>query len=124
METLENGWSKIDYNGTEAYIKTEFLEVVEGAPTTEGETTEGETAAGETTEGEGGTETSSATTATTSGKVTVKATVNIRESASETGNRLGVAYRGEQFDLIEKSGDWCKITYKGQTAYVKADFVE
>ncbi len=124
METLENGWSKIDYNGTEAYIKTEFLEVVEGAPTTEGETTEGETAAGETTEGEGGTDTSSATTATTSGKVTVKETVNIRESASETGNRLGVAYRGEQFDLIEKSGDWCKITYKGQTAYVKADFVE
>lgn len=121
LEALENGWSKIDYNGTEAYIKTEFLEVVDAAGDagTEG-TTEGDTG----TESTEGTDTSSATTATTSGKVTVKETVNIRESASETGNKLGVAYRGEQFDLIEKSGDWCKITYKGSEAYVKADFVE
>ncbi len=119
LEALENGWSKIDYNGTEAYIKTEFLEVVETAAGDAG--TEG-------TEGDAGAEaagdTAAATTATTSGKVTVKETVNIRESASETGNKLGVAYRGEQFDLIEKSGDWCKITYKGSEAYVKADFVE
>ena len=27
-EVLENGWSKIDYNGQEAYIKTEYLEEV------------------------------------------------------------------------------------------------
>lgn len=30
-ETLDNGWSKIDYNGQEGYIKTEYLEVVESA---------------------------------------------------------------------------------------------
>lgn len=27
-DNMDNGWSKIDYNGTEAYIKTEFLETV------------------------------------------------------------------------------------------------
>ncbi len=123
LEALENGWSKIDYNGTEAFIKTEFLEVVDAAAAPEGETSEG-TTDGEGTEAAGETGNASATTATASGKVTVKETVNIRESASETGNKLGVAYRGEQFDLLEKSGDWCKITYKGSTAYVKADFVE
>ncbi|MCM1104589.1 MAG: SH3 domain-containing protein [Clostridium sp.] len=28
-ESLENGWSKIDYEGSEAYIKTEYLQVIE-----------------------------------------------------------------------------------------------
>lgn len=30
-ESLENGWSKIDYEGNEAYIKTEYLQVIEAA---------------------------------------------------------------------------------------------
>ena len=30
-EELESGWSKIDYNGQEGYIKTEFLELVSAA---------------------------------------------------------------------------------------------
>lgn len=30
-ETLENGWSKIDYEGREAYIKTEYLQVIEAS---------------------------------------------------------------------------------------------
>lgn len=105
-EEMENGWSKIDYNGQEAYIKTEFLEVVNGAATAEGD------AGGETAPAAAG------------GKVTVKENVNIRGTASETGEKLGVAYRGEQFDLLETANGWCKITYKGQEAYVKADFVE
>lgn len=110
-EEMENGWSKIDYNGQEAYIKTEYLEAVGGsADAVEGETT----AEGENTESQ----------AATGGKITVKENVNIRETASETGNKLGVAYRGEQFELIEKANGWCKINYKGQEAYVKSDFVE
>ncbi|MDO5572898.1 MAG: SH3 domain-containing protein [bacterium] len=125
LEALENGWSKIDYNGTEAYIKTEFLEVVEAAGGEAGDAAAGDAGTdAESTDEAGATDSGSATTATTSGKITVKDTVNIRESASETGNKLGVAYRGEQFDLIEKSNGWCKIDYKGSTAYVKADFVE
>ena len=125
LEVLENGWSKIDYNGTEAYIKTEFLETVESTGGETGDAATGDAdATTEDTDGTGATDSDSATTATTSGKITVKDTVNIRESASETGNKLGVAYRGEQFDLIEKSNGWCKINYKGSTAYVKADFVE
>ncbi|MDE6419345.1 MAG: SH3 domain-containing protein, partial [Lachnospiraceae bacterium] len=28
-ESLENGWSRIDYEGSEAYIKTEYLQVIE-----------------------------------------------------------------------------------------------
>lgn len=31
IEALDNGWSKVDYNGQDGYIKTEYLEVVESA---------------------------------------------------------------------------------------------
>lgn len=107
-EEMDNGWSKIDYNGQEAYIKSEYLEGVSTA-SPDGAETEG-----------GGT----GNQAATGGTITVKENVNIRETASETGNKLGVAYRGEQFELIEKANGWCKIKYKGQEAFVKADFVE
>ncbi len=117
LEALENGWSRIEYNGSDAYIKTEFLVPADEAAPADGTEEAADTTAETEDNGE-------ATTESTSGKVTVKETVNIRETASETGNKLGVAYRGEQFDLLEKTSDWCKITYKGKTAYVKSDFVE
>ncbi|MCR5419915.1 MAG: SH3 domain-containing protein [Lachnospiraceae bacterium] len=105
-EEMENGWSKIDFNGTEAYIKSDYLEVVEEAGTSDSDSSEGidGTSSG--------------------GTITVKENVNVREGASETANKLGVAYRGDKFELIEKKDGWCKIKYNGKEAYVKADFVE
>jgi uncharacterized protein YgiM (DUF1202 family) len=109
-EKMENGWSKIDYNGKEAYIKSEFLESVEDSSSSEGTASEdGESTASNLKPGD---------------KITVKENVNVRKSASETGEKISTAYRGEQFELIELSGGWCKIKYKGEEAYVKADYVE
>ncbi len=117
-EEMENGWSKIDYNGQEAYVKSEYLETVGGAA-------EGDTAAdGADVNTEDAGASNASTTTAAGGKVTVKENVNIRETASETGNKLGVAYRGEQFDLVENANGWCKIKYEGKDAFVKADFVE
>ncbi len=109
-EKMENGWSKIDYNGKEAYIKSEFLEDVE-------------TSSGESSESSEGASTASSNMKP-GDKITVKENVNVRKSASETGEKIATAYRGEQFELIELSGGWCKIKYKGEEAYVKADYVE
>ena len=103
-EEMDNGWSKIDFNGQEAYIKSEFLEVVD---------TGSSDAAGDTS-----------TEASAGGKITVKENVNVREQASEISNKLGVAYRGDQYELVERAGDWCKIKYEGKEAYVKSDFVQ
>ncbi|MCR5268267.1 MAG: SH3 domain-containing protein [Lachnospiraceae bacterium] len=99
-EVMDNGWSRIDYNGADAYIKSDYLEEVTEEVPEEG------SAIG------------------ASGKVTVKENVNIRETPSETGNKLGVAFRGEQFDFVELTDGWAKIKYDGKDAYVKADFVE
>lgn len=111
LETMDNGWSKIDYNGEEAYIKSEFLTAVTGdAPAaTDTEDTPAADTASETA----------------SGTVTIKETVKIRGGASTDSEQLGSAYQGEKFDLLMKQADgWCKIKYKGQTAYVNADYVE
>lgn len=58
------------------------------------------------------------------GTVTVLENVNIRDGASETANKVGVAYRGDKLELIERLNDWCKIQYGDMEAYVKAEFVE
>lgn len=114
-ENRLNGWSKIDYNGKEAYVKTEYLEVSD------------EKAVGEAPETE---ETQTETTTTepldTSDKyVMAKETVNVRKSASQTAEKLGAVYPGEKLELIMQQADgWCKVKYKGQTGYVKTEYVE
>ena len=115
-ETKENGWSRIDYNGTEAYIKTEFLAVVNG----ENSDAQNEeiTAQNETTTAQDDVE-------TVAGKIVVLETVNVRKSASETADRIGTAYQGEYYDLVMEQADgWTKIKFNGQVGYVKSEFVK
>ena len=70
-------------------------------------------------------ESTDADSGTVSGTVTVKENVKVRTSASTTADSLGTAYVGEKLDLIMKQADgWTKVKYKGQTAFVKSDYVE
>ncbi len=119
VEKLGNGWSEIIYSGSTAYIKSDYLEDYE---TEEVTVTVGGTDS-ETTETE---ETAQSTDSNTvTGTVTVKDTVRIRKSASTDSEQLGTAYRGDKLDLIMQQADgWTKISYKGQIAYVKSDYVE
>ncbi len=103
-EAMENGWSKVDYNGTEAYISSEFLEEVHSAPA--------QAADGSTVE-----------------TVKVKSgagTINVRSSAStaDSSNKIGSARGGDSFELLERLDGWCKILYNGKEAYISSDFVE
>ncbi|MCR5687509.1 MAG: SH3 domain-containing protein [Lachnospiraceae bacterium] len=108
-EKMENGWSKIDYNGREAYIKSDFLEPVEDESSDSSSSDSKESSVSNLKPGD---------------KITVKENVNVRKSASETGEKISTAYRGEQFELVELTNGWCKIKYKGEEAFVKADYVE
>lgn len=118
LEERGNGWSKVEYNGEEAFIKSDYLEpsktgVRDAAQATE---TEGETTSEEPDDNE---------TAAMSGTVTVKENVRIRSGAGETSDKLATAYAGEKLEVIMKQADgWTKIKYKGKTAYVKSDYVE
>lgn len=117
LEERGNGWSKVQYGGREAFIKSDYLEpsetMVANAGGAENET--------ETQTTQGGNDDS----ATAAGTVTVKENVRIRASASETAEKLGTAYVGEKLELVMKQADgWTKIKYNGRTAYVKSDYVE
>ena len=95
MEQRPNGWTKVDYEGKEGYIKTEFLQLAESAAGTE-----------------------------TIGTVTATTNINVRASASETADRLGVLSGGDSAELVGTEGDWSKIKYNGQIGYVKSEYVQ
>ncbi|MBD5457722.1 MAG: SH3 domain-containing protein [Lachnospiraceae bacterium] len=116
IEKIGNGWSKIEYEGAEAYIKSEFLEDIETEVADNGN--EEETAQ----EPEADT---ASVSVETNGTVTVIENVRIRSSASENSEKLGTAYVGDKLELVMKQADgWTKIKYNGKTAYVKSDYVK
>lgn len=119
LEERGNGWSKIKYDGGEAFIKSDFLEPSETVSQSD------LAAAEEEPEEEQEEEDNSASSAPTNGTVRVKETVRIRSGASENSEKIATAYMGETFEVIMKQADgWTKIKYNGKTAYVKSDYVE
>lgn len=95
LEQRANGWTKVDYEGKEGYIKTEFLQLAESVAGAE-----------------------------TIGTVTATTNINVRASASETADRLGVLSGGDSAELVGTEGDWSKIKYNGQVGYVKSEYVQ
>lgn len=124
FEKKENGWSRVEYEGQEGYIKSEYLELVESAGNAEAENEVAEEP-DEEEQVEEEQEDAPATDLTAKGKVTIKEAVNVRKSASTSADKLGMAYQGETYELIMEQADgWCKIKFKGETGYVKTEFVE
>ncbi len=112
LEQKGNGWSKVEYDGGEAYIKSDYLEVVSEETAEAGADSNNDTQTASSND-------------TVSGTVTVKENVKVRKSASTDSESLGTVYIGEKLDLIMKQADgWTKVKYKGETAFVKSDYVE
>jgi uncharacterized protein YraI len=95
VENKVNGWSEVIYENKHGFIKSEYLQAVESASGVE-----------------------------TIGTVTATTNINVRASASETADRLGVLSGGDTAELVSKENGWCKIKYNGQIGYVKADYVQ
>lgn len=121
LEEKGNGWSKVEYNDADAYIKSEYLEVISEETV---ETDDTQEVAEEDTDTETTTDTNT-TSDSSKGTVKVIENVRVRASASTDGELLGTAYMGEELELVMKQADgWTKVKYKGNTAYVKSDYVE
>jgi len=96
IEERINGWSKVIFEDREAYIKSDYLEVVTNEVTAE----------------------------PTGVVVTASTNVNVRSQANQESERLGSAQAGSSYSLLEDQGEWYKIDYNGTTGYVKAEFFE
>lgn len=122
IEKIGNGWSKVEYEGAEAYIKSEFLEDIETEVVDNGNDGGDDNEQDAEQEPEANT---APAVVETNGTVTVIENVRIRSSASENSEKLGTAYVGDKLELVMKQADgWTKIKYNGKTAYVKSDYVE
>ncbi len=95
LEQKANGWSKVEYDGEQGYIKSEYLQMEE-----------------------------SVSELKVIGTVTATATINVRASASANGTKLGALTSGESLKLIEVKDGWCKVLYENQVAYVSAKYVK
>ena len=55
----------------------------------------------------------------------VTESVNIRSEASTDSDRIALAYQGDVITQIESyDNGWSKVEYKGETGYVKSEFLE
>lgn len=111
FEARENGWSRVEYNGGEGFVKSEYLKVVSAETASENT----DNSASEPASSEG---------VSTSGTIGIKETVNVRESAGEDAKKIGVAYENEHYKLIMKQADgWSKIDFNGKIGFVKSEYV-
>lgn len=107
IEERVNGWSKVIFEDKEAFIKSDYLEVVStntvaaAEPAPEPEQEQG-----------------------TVSMITAKTNVNVRNAASQDADKIGTASGGNSYELIEDQGEWYKINYNGSTGFVKAEFFE
>ena len=114
LEALANGWSKIEYKGGVAYVKTEFFEVV-------GE----ETVEVENTDNQNDTDTAKTTVkASETGKMKVNDSVRLRKSQSTESDVLDMIYSGSTVNVIEQyASGWAKVEYNKKTGYIKSEFL-
>lgn len=151
LEEKANGWSKIQYEDKEAFIKSEFLEAAstEVAEATDdnadaddnagddngdknstgNKSTDGNT---DTTDNSKKTDSTSSSSSNSeaaknspsSGTGTATDTVKVREKPSTDSNKLGVIYGGEKLEIVEKQSDgWTKVKYKNSVGYVKSEYL-
>jgi len=111
IESRQNGWTKISFEGKDAFVKSEFLTAAK-ADTENAQ--ENEAQASDTDNG-----------LPSKGTIKVGATVNVRKSASETAEKIGVCYQGEKLEILMQQADgWTKVKFEGKTGYVKTSVLE
>lgn len=130
LEALANGWSRIEYNGSVAYVKTEYFEVISENTVEVAENTDA-TEENENTENTENTvnETSTTTESTkvsslATGKMAVSETVRLRKSENTDSEILEMIYSGSTVNVIEQyANGWAKVEYNNKTGYIKSEFL-
>lgn len=109
VEDKANGWSRIIFEDQEAYVKSDYLEVVsenEEVADNQDDDTEQD-----------------ASSVNAGASVTAQTNVNVRNQPGETSDKIGTATAGTSYTVKETLNDgWIAIDYKGQTGYAKAEF--
>ena len=92
--SVSGDWTKVQHNGKTGYVPTQYVKGLDNGGTSESSTTK---------------------------KVTEN--VNLRETASWSGNIIHVIKSGETVTVLSTSGDWTKVQHNGKTGYVPSKYV-
>ncbi len=102
VSDMGNGWYNVTYNGTNAYILSEYLTSDSSSVST----------------------TTTTTTATSGETVTLTQACKVRSSMSADSSSLGTAYAGETVTIVEAYAEgWTKVTWNGTTGYIRSDLL-
>ncbi len=106
----KDGWSKIDYNnGTQGYVKSEFVSTDASAVPQEPAPSEDTSAPKYYAEG---------------AVITLSETVNVRKSMSEESDKVATAFAGEQVTVILSYAEgWTKVNYGDTTGFIKTELL-
>lgn len=95
VEVLQNGWTKVIYEGEEAYIKSEYLSLIQ-----------------------------SADSAPTIGMMKALDNVNVRSEANTESSVLGALVTGDSYEIAAVENGWVMIKFDGILAYVSAEYCD
>ena len=91
-------WTKVSYKGAEGYAPTSYLNFIDN-------------------ENSENTKPEESNIATTTGDV------NLRKTASWSGDIIAVVSSGEKVTVISKDSDWTKVSYKNNEGYVPTSYL-
>ena len=108
--TSKNGWFKVRSKGKSGYVKKEYI-VSDKSKVEKEDTPQENLPAAPSYYNEGDT-------------ITLSDSVNVRSSMSETSDRVGLAYKGDVITVIMSYAEgWTKVSWNGQTGYVKTAYL-
>ena len=96
-----NGWSKINYNGKEAYVSSRYLSSIS------------QNNNNDTSKPESIKETKEVNTDS----------LNVRSGPGTNYSKLGTLSKGSKVGVISESNGWSKINYNGKEAYVSSQYL-
>ena len=118
LEQMNNGWTRINHPNGQAYVKSDFVEVL-------GELNNTSTVANSQTNTTTDNSQTNTTTEVKVKKAKLSATVNVRKTPSTDGVIVGLLNKGSEVKVIEQmNSGWTKIEHSSGNAYVKSDYVE
>lgn len=116
IEAQPNGWSKIEYNGGEAFVKTEFFDRIDD------QADNGQNDTSDATESDNAADSADGKTGN---KKIKNDAVNLRKGQGTDSAVLACLDKGVTVNVIENSDNgWSKVEYQGQTGYIKTEFIE
>lgn len=145
---INNGWYKVIYNGSNAYVRSDLMDLTEypyenkassnspkyfvkgnaigSAPSTESQAPTVETPKEETpveTPVETPAEVPSTGTPVSGEAVVTSSGLYLRAKPTTSSAALTMAYRNETVTLLAKDGDWYKVSFKGKEGYMHGDYL-